>query len=252
MSEAVRHTLPSGDLGGLSRAGWFWRGAWSAMCGPMLVVAVSLIGVGGLARDAGFSIEIAVASTILIWAGPAQVLFFGAVAAKASWAVIALSISISSVRFVPMVVSLLPMLRTRRTKLITLLFAAHFIAVTVWAEGMRRLPGIPREGRLPYFFGFSFICIVGTSLSTAMGYVLVGELPVAWAAGLLFMSPIYFIATLARNARQPLDRYALVLGLVLAPLTETFAPKGLDLVVLGLVGGTTAWFATRMIHGRAQ
>ena len=85
-----------------------------------------------------------------------------------------------------------------------------------------------------------------------MGYVLVGELPMAWAAGLLFMSPIYFIATLARNARQPLDRYALVLGLVLAPLTETFAPKGLDLVVLGLVGGTTAWFATRMIHGRAQ
>jgi len=218
----------------------------------MLVVAVSLIGVGGLARDAGFSIEIAIASTILIWAGPAQVLFFGAVAAKASWAVIALSISISSVRFVPMVVSLLPMLRTRRTKLITLLFAAHFIAVTVWAEGMRRLPGLPRDARLPYFFGFSFICIVGTSLSTAMGYVLVGELPMAWAAGLLFMSPIYFIATLARNARQPLDRYALVLGLVLAPFTETFAPKGLDLVVLGLVGGTSAWFLTRFMHGRAQ
>jgi hypothetical protein len=64
----------------------------------MLVVAISLIGVGGLARDAGFSVEIAVASTLLIWAGPAQVLFFGAVAAKASWAVIALSISISSVR----------------------------------------------------------------------------------------------------------------------------------------------------------
>jgi predicted branched-subunit amino acid permease len=240
------------DLGGKSRSQWFWAGAWSAMRGPMLVVAISLIGVGGLARDAGFSIEIAIASTILIWAGPAQVLFFGAVAAKASWAVIALSISISSVRFVPMVVSLLPMLRTRRTKLITLLFAAHFIAVTVWAEGMRRLPGIARDGRLPYFFGFSFICILGTSLSTALGYVLVGELPMAWAAGLLFMSPIYFIATLVRNARQPLDRYALALGLVLAPFTEAFAPKGLDLVVLGLVGGTGAWVMARAVHGRAQ
>ncbi len=240
------------DLGGKSRSQWFWAGAWSAMRGPMLVVAISLIGVGGLARDAGFSIDIAIASTILIWAGPAQVLFFGAVAAKASWAVIALSISISSVRFVPMVVSLLPMLRTRRTKLITLLFAAHFIAVTVWAEGMRRLPGIARDGRLPYFFGFSFICILGTSLSTALGYVLVGELPMAWAAGLLFMSPIYFIATLVRNARQPLDRYALALGLVLAPFTEAFAPKGLDLVVLGLVGGTGAWVIARSVHGRAQ
>jgi hypothetical protein len=66
------------------------------------------------------------------------------------------------------------------------------------------------------------------------------------------MSPIYFIATLARNARYPLDRYALILGLLLAPFTETFAPKGLDLVVLGLVGGTSAWLATRLIHGRAQ
>ena len=77
------------DLGGRSRSAWFREGAKQALAGPMLVVAVSLISVGGLARDAGFSIEIAVASTILLWAGPAQVLFFGAVAAKTSWPAIA-------------------------------------------------------------------------------------------------------------------------------------------------------------------
>jgi predicted branched-subunit amino acid permease len=239
------------DLGGRSRSAWFMEGARQAMAGPMLVVAVSLLSVGGLARDAGFSVEVAVASTILLWAGPAQVLFFGAVAAKTSWPVIALTISLSSVRFVPMVVSLLPMLRTRRTSLPTLLLAAHCIAVTVWAEGMRRIPLVPRDGRLAFFFGFSLICFVGTSISTALGFVLIGELPPPFAAGLLFMTPIYFVATLTRNAKRPIDRWALILGLAVAPLTEAFAPRGLDLMVLGLSAGTGAWLIQRHLDGRA-
>ena len=240
------------DLGGRSRPQWFMEGARQAMSGPMFVVAVSLVSVGGLARDAGFSVEIAIASTILLWAGPAQVLFFGAVAAKTSWPAIALTISLSSVRFVPMVVSLLPMLRTKRTKLPTLMLAAHCIAVTVWAEGIRRIPLVPRDGRLTFFFGFSFICFLGTSISTAVGYVLIGELPRPLAAGLLFMTPIYFVATLTRNAKRPIDRWALVLGLAVAPLTEAFAPRGLDLMVLGLVAGTGAWLIQRALDARAQ
>ena len=240
------------DLGGRSRSAWFMEGARQAMSGPMLVVAVSLLSVGGLARDAGFSVEIAVASTILLWAGPAQVLFFGAVAAKTSWPIIALTISLSSVRFVPMVVSLLPMLRTKRTGLPTLMLAAHCIAVTVWAEGMRRIPLVPRDGRMAFFFGFSLICFVGTSISTAVGFLLIGELPRPLAAGLLFMTPIYFVATLTRNAKRPIDGWALVLGLAAAPLTEAFAPRGLDLMVLGLAAGTGAWLIQRHLDAKAR
>ena len=200
MSGAAPHIEPAmlaeaaEDLGGRSRSGWFIEGARQALSGPMFVVAVSLLSVGGLARDAGFSVEVAVASTILLWAGPAQVLFFGAVAAKTSWPVIALTISLSSVRFVPMVVSLLPMLRTKRTGLPTLLLAA----------------------------------------------------------GLLFMTPIYFVATLTRNAKKPIDHWALVLGLAVAPLTEAFAPRGLDLMVLGLTAGTGAWLIQRVLDARAR
>ena len=240
------------DLGGLSHLAWFREGARQAMAGPMLAVAVSLLSVGGLARDASFSVEIAVASTILLWAGPAQVLYFGAVAAKTSWPVIAFTISLSSVRFVPMVVSLLPMLRTKRTSLPTLLLAAHCIAVTVWAEGMRRIPLVPRDARLAFFFGFAFVCILGTSISTAVGFVLIGELPIPFAAGLLFMTPIYFVATLTRSARRPIDRWALALGLAMAPLTEAFAPRGLDLIALGLTAGTGAWLIQRALDARMR
>ncbi len=218
--------------------------------GPMPIVSVSLISVGGLARDAGFSIEIAVASTLLIWAGPAQVLFFGAVAAKMAWPVIALTISLSSVRFVPMVVTLLPLIRTPRTRLPTLILAAHCVAVTVWAEGVRRLPDVPRDARMAFFFGFALICFAGTLISTAVGYVLIGELPAPLAAALLFMTPIYFVATLTRGARQLVDRLALIFGFVLSPLAILYAPAGFDLLILGLVGGTAAWFCAGLAAAR--
>ncbi len=240
------------DLGDRTVANWFWDGMRQASTGPMLIVALSLIGVGGMARDAGFSIDIAVASTLLIWAGPAQLLFFSAVAAKTSWAAIGVTISLSSVRFVPMCVALLPMLRTKRTGLFTQLLAVHCIAVTVWAESMRRLPPIPRAGRLPFFFGFATMCFVGTSISTAVGHALIGELSRPFAAGLLFLTPIYFVSTLLRASRQPIDWLALVFGLAFAPVVQMLAPDGIDFLVLGVVAGTAAFLAQKFIDRRGE
>lgn len=218
----------------------------------MLIVSASLLGVGGMARAAGFPIEVAVASTLLLWAGPAQLLFFSAVAAHTAWPAIALSISLSSIRFVPMCVSLLPMLRRKNTGVLTQLLAAHCIAVTVWAESMRRLPPLPKGGRLPYFFGFSVMCFVGTTISTGLGHALVGELPLPFAAGLLFLTPIYFVSTLLRAARRPIDWLSLVIGLLIAPLTQAWAPAGFDMLVLGVVAGTLAFAIQRGLDARAR
>lgn len=253
MREASIHDAQNdddADLGDRTVAGWFWNGMRQAAVGPMLIVAASLVGVGGMARDAGFSIEVAVASTLLIWAGPAQLLFFSAVAAKTAWSAIALTISLSSVRFLPMCVALLPMLRTRRTRVSTLIAAVHCIAVTVWAECMRRLPSIPRAGRMPFFFGFSTMCFIGTGISTAVGHALIGELSRPFAAGLLFLTPIYFVSTLLRAARQPIDVLALVFGLLVAPATQAFAPEGFDLLFLGVIGGTAAFFVQKLVNAR--
>jgi predicted branched-subunit amino acid permease len=216
----------------------------------MLIVAASLIGVGGMARDAGFSMDVAVGSTLLIWAGPAQLLFFSAVAAKTSWPAIALTISLSSVRFLPMCVALLPMLRTKRTGVATLIVAVHCIAVTVWAESMRRLPAIPRAARLPFFFGFSTMCFIGTTISTAVGHALIGELSKPFAAGLLFLTPIYFVSTLLRAARQPIDWMALVFGLAFAPVTQALAPEGFDFLFLGVIAGSAAFLGQKIIDAR--
>ena len=239
--------LDDADLGGRPASAWFWTGARQACAGPMLIVAASLLGVGGMARAAGFSIEVAVASTLLIWAGPAQLLFFGAVAAKTAWAAIGVTISLSSVRFFPMCVALIPLLRTRRTRLPTLVAAVHCISVTTWAEAMRRLPPLPRDARMPFFLGFSATCVVGSSVSTALGHALVGELPIPLAAGLLFLTPIYFTSTLLRAARQPIDWMSLLLGLVFAPVTQAIVPGGFDFLVLGLGAGTAAFVGQLVI-----
>ena len=133
------------DFGDLTPLEWFFEGLRQALTGPAFFVAVAMIGVGGLARGAGFPFGAAVASTFLIWAGPAQVLFFGAIASGTALPAIALSICLSSIRLMPMCLSVLPMLHTRRTRLPTLIAASHFVAVTVWVESLRRLPDIPRD-----------------------------------------------------------------------------------------------------------
>ncbi len=220
---------------------WFLTGARTAFSGPAFYVALSLMGVGGLARAAGFPIGVAMLSTLLVWAGPGQLLFFGAVAAKTAPPAIALAVSLSSVRLLPMVLSVLPMLRGRKTRLTTLLAAAHFIAVTVWAESLRRLPDMAKPTRLPFFFGLASACMGLTILSTGLGYWLTGSLPAPLAAGLMMLSPIYFLATTARSVRSGVDWLAMVLGAVLAPLTQSLIGGGLDLPVLAMVGGGGAW-----------
>lgn len=234
-------------MGGLSRTQWFVEGARQSFLGPAWLVGFGLAGIGGLAKMAGFSLEAAVASTLLIWAGPAQVLFFGGIAAGVALPAIALSISLSSVRLLPMGLSLLPQLRTKSTSLAMQLLASHYIAVTVWTEGMRRVPDVPRGGRMAFYLGFSNICILVSTFMTGAGYLLMTKLPPALGAGLLFLSPVYFVAALLRNARAPADWFALVIGLFGTPIATIVLGPGLDLLAIGLGGGTLAWFLGRKV-----
>jgi predicted branched-subunit amino acid permease len=239
------------DLGGMTSLEWAAEGLRQALTGPAFFVAIGMIGVGGLARGAGFPFGAAVASTFLIWAGPAQVLFFGAIAAGTALPAIALSICLSSIRLMPMCLSVLPMLHTPRTRLPTLLAASHFVAVTVWVESLRRLPDIPRDARFPFFFGFALTCITTTAAFTGAGYFLLTAVSTPFAAGLLFLTPVYFLSTIVRSARVATDWFALFFGLALAPVSQALIGGGFDLLALGLVGGTCAYVAGRVSERRA-
>lgn len=220
-------------------------GIRDALALPAWVVGFALVGVGGLAQDVGHPLGAAVLSTVLIWAGPAQVLFYGAIAAGVSLPLIAAAICLSSIRFLPMTISLMPLLRRPGQGLAMQILLAHYIAVTVWVESTRRLPALPSEERLPYYLGFANACLVVTAALTGVGWFLAGVLPSPLASGLLFITPIYFTLALAAGARTRLDVAAIVLGFALAPLFGTLVGRDFDLLLTGLVGGTLAYLIGR-------
>src|SRR5262249_34480269 len=114
------------------------------------VLIGTYVGIAALAHDFGFGLWWTLLSTVLVWAGPAQVILVSALGSGAGAVGTALAVSVSSARLLPMVLSLLPLVRGARTRPRELLLPAHLTAVSMWIEALRLLPGIPRDVRLPF------------------------------------------------------------------------------------------------------
>lgn len=223
----------------------FLRAFRHALMFPAWIVSLSVVGIGSLAHDAGFPAGAAALSTVLVWAAPAQVLLFAGIMAGTPLTVLAVAIGLSSLRFLPMAMAVLPLLRRPGQRTSTQFLAAHFVAVTVWVESLRRLPVLPQEQRPPYFFGFALGCIGLSALATYAGYYLVGALATPLAAGLLFLTPIFFTISLLAGARGAMDWAAVAAGFSLSPVATALVGRDFDLVVLGLAGGTGAYLVGR-------
>ena len=229
----------------------FWRGARDSLSLPAWVLGFSILGIGSLARDAGFPAGAAALSTLIMWAGPAQAIFFASVAAGTSFPVIAFAVTLSSVRLLPMTVAVLPLLRRPGQGIATQLAAAHFIAVTMWVEGLRRLPPLPVSDRVPYFFGFALACLVVCTTATYIGYFLLGALPLPLAAGLLFLTPIFFTVSLVAGAQSLADWAAMLFGASLTPFFTLLLGKDFDLLAAGMIGGTAGYAVGKARRGRS-
>ena len=223
-----------------------WRGARDPLAFPAWIVGFSLFGVGSLARDAGLPAGAAVLSTCLMWAAPAQVVLFGGILSGAALPALAVAICLSSLRFLPMTMSILPLVRRPGQRWPVQVAVAHFVAVTAWVEGMRRLPNLPVEERLPFFLGFAGACMGVSAALTLAGYQLVSVLPVVLAAGMLMLTPLFFTVALVASAQARQDWAAIGVGFALAPVATALVGRDFDLLVLGLVGGTAAYVAGRV------
>ncbi len=229
---------------------WVWRGVRAGLFSVQgAVLFAGFIGFGGLIRDVGFPLGAALLSTVLVWALPAQLLIVGGFAAGSPAPVIALAVGLSSVRFFPIVASIMPMIRGK-SGLGMQLYASHFVAVSAWVESIRLLPALPQHARMPFFLGLSNYFLWGSVVTTVIGYFLAGTLPQALANGLVFLTPISFLLQLIRNSRDAFDRSALLLGLALTPVFAFFG-GALDLLWIGAVGGGAAYAIGRLMRARA-
>lgn len=230
-------------------ARWFLRGMLGACATPGFVLVATFVGFGGLMHDVGFPILAGLLSTLLVWALPAQVILIGGLAAGTPLPALALAVCLSGVRLMPMVVALLPLMRGPRPRLWQELLCAHFVAVTMWVEGFRLLPGVASEGRPAYACGLGVGLVVMSMAGTAIGFYLSHTLPGPLAIALLLLTPISFTILLVRNARQAVDWLAIGLGAAIAPLVAG-SPGGLDLFWAGVGGGTLAFLISRYGMGR--
>lgn len=228
----------------------FLKGVRSAFATPGFVLWGSYVGFGAMTHDFGWPMWIAVFSTALIWAAPGQLVLAGALAGGAGLAAASFAVSISGVRLLPMVVAIMPVLRSEKTRFPTRLAAAHFVAVTAWFEGLRHASMLPRPERMPFFFGLATMLLTGSVLTTAVGHAAAAVLPKALAVGLLGLTPIYFLMSLERAADGVGEKLAIGLGLVLGPLVGLVTPE-FDLIVTGLIGGTIAFLFDRSRRARA-
>jgi predicted branched-subunit amino acid permease len=219
------------------------RAAWLSVFAYVLFG--TYIGIGALAYDFGFSLLWVCLSTILVWAGPAQVILISALGGGAALIEVAIAVGLSGVRLLPMVVSLLPILKTPQTRQRDLFLPAHFTAVSMWVESMRVAPQIDPRSRIAFCNGIGSGYGLSALIATVIGYYLAARLPLLMTAGLLFLTPLSFLISVVRNSRVLVDRLALVLGLAIGPLLA-YRNVDLDILWAGIGGGTLAYFAHRL------
>lgn len=207
------------------------------------------VGIGALGNDFGFSLPWTLASTLLVWAGPAQVILISALGAGVSAAETAIAVGLSGVRLLPMVTSLLPLLKGPATRTWQLVLPAHFTAISMWVESQRLVPALPREHRVTFCNGLGCGLMSSAMLGTLAGFYLAGSLPALFTAGLLFLTPLSFFYSTVRNARQFVDALAFGFGGAIWPALA-YWQIGLDLLWTGILGGTLAYAVHRLRRKR--
>lgn len=231
-----------------SRKDAYLRGIAAAPSVPVFVVLATFIGFGALAQGAGLTLAQSVFISISVFALPGQVVLVDQITQGAALLATAFAVTLTSVRLLPLTVSLMPYLRDGITPRWMEFLFAHVLAITTWIESMRRLPQLPVPLRAPFYGGFVSALGVGILFATVIGYILAGRVPEEIAAGLIFLTPIYFFLSLIAVAANRIDLLAVAIGTVLGPVLFLMGP-GLDLFLTGLIGGTAAYAIGKWRNG---
>jgi predicted branched-subunit amino acid permease len=219
--------------------------AWTSIFCP--VIGGTYVGLGALAHDFGLSLLWMTISTMVVWAGPAQLVLMSAFATGVATAPIevALGVTLTGMRLFPMVVALLPLLRPGAKSGRDFILPTHFTSISMWVESLRLLPAIEPRFRIPFCNGLACGFMSIAMLCGAIGFHLAAGMPPLYAAGLSALTPLSFLVSTAKNCRQLIDILAFAFGVVLGPLLAWYHVE-LDLMWSGVVGGVAAYGIHRL------
>ena len=220
----------------------FWRGIHDALGAPVLVLFAGMIGFGAMGRTHGFDAWMTGLTSLLMFALPGQVVMLEMLISGSSWLAIGFAVTLTSTRFVTMVVTLFPQLH-RRDRNPFLYVWVHVLAMTAWAVSMREFPKMAPKHRLAYFMGLALPCWLISPIGTVLGYFVAGWVPSAVTLGLVFINPLFFLLTFT-DVKPWINRIAIGLGCLFGPIFYVLDPDS-SLLLTGLVAGTLAYLADR-------
>jgi predicted branched-subunit amino acid permease len=220
----------------------FWSGIRDALGAPVLVLFAGMVGFGAMGRTHGFDAWMTGLTSLLMFALPGQVVMLEMFISGSSLLAIGFAVTLTSTRFVTMVVTLFPQFH-RRDRNPLLYVWVHMLAMTAWAVSMREFPRMSPQHRLNYFIGLALPCWLISPLGTVLGYFVAGWVPTAVTLGLVFINPLFFLLTFT-DVKPWANRIAIGLGCLLGPLFFVWDADS-SLLVTGLVAGTAAYVIDR-------
>ena len=215
------------------------QGARDAFGMPALVLMASMMGFGSLARESGINVWHAITTTIGIWGLPGQIVMVEMIAGSAPVIAVAMGVAAANARFLPMTLALTPHLRFWKTTWPRRMLFAQFITLTPWAVALQKFPTMKEVERIPYYAGFSFVCLAGATFGTYLGHELAGTLPRPLTLSLIFLSPAFF-AMIFAGVRHRSGVIALFSGAMIGPSLHGWSVNW-GIPATGLLAGTFAF-----------
>ena len=208
------------------------------------MLVAGFVGFGALAAAQAIPLPVAVASTLAIWALPGQLIFVEMHTLGAPALATVIAVMLSSARFLPMTVMLMPEMRHATHRPWRYYVVAQLLSLSGWTMAVARFPDIARERRLPWFYGFVLVLMAASALSTAAGYLGADRLPALVRLGLVFMVPMYYLLILTGAVRERAAALGLACGAVAGPLAYLVSPEW-SVPLGGLTGGSLAYVLLR-------
>lgn len=217
-------------------------GASTALGMPCLVLGASYLGFGALIRESHLGLDAGLVSSSAAWALPGQIVLVEVIAGGGGLLSAGLAVLLTNARLLPMVASLMPILRAAESGKPRLrhYLVAHLIAITGFAIAMQRAPRMTPAQRLPFYEGFAATLWLTTICTTALGFVLAGVMPRPVTLGFVFLNPLYFMLVFVADLKHRLRAWALIIGAVLGPCLHLLSADW-GLLATGLIAGTAAY-----------
>ena len=208
---------------------------------PALALGASLIAIGAIYKNLGFSFQESFLSTLFTYALPGQVVMAESMLVGASLFNIFIAVWLVNTRLYPMTVSLMPLMMHESQPRWKYYLFSHFVAVSAWLIMKSNYEKIEKENRIDYWFGIGTATISIAILSTIIGYLISDYLNKDMLIGLAIVNPIYFMCMMIGSMRSVQISLSIIFGAVLGPFFFFISPEWCILYG-GFISGTIAFF----------